>query len=176
MTTIAYDGEILAADSQLTIGDVKVLSDDKIVVVNSEMIFAGAGEDHALQKLRRFYSQPNWIELLASNQLPEIKKDTEALIFFRGEMYIADHLFCFEKLAHPHYAVGSGWSFALAAMALGKNAIEAVEFASQFDIYTNDKVRWINVKDFQRNSTGKTQRASRNRKGTPRVEENQKAP
>lgn len=171
MTTIAYKDGILAADTQATIGDVKILSADKICILNEVTILASAGIDSSIVKVRRFFSHPNWEDLMAKEKVPELKKDYEGLLFYKGECYTVDKEITLDPIVHPYVAAGSGWQWAMAAMALGKTAIEAVEFAHEFDVFTNDKVRWINVTEFFKNAQGKTQRATRNRKRTERVEE-----
>jgi hypothetical protein len=66
-----------------------------------------------------------------------------------------------EPLCHPFYAVGSGWKFAMAGMHTGMSALDAVEFASNFDIYTNKKVRALNVKEFYERTKTTKGRAKR---------------
>jgi hypothetical protein len=64
-----------------------------------------------------------------------------------GEAYFIDGkrpvlLQCFS----PHIAVGSGSDYALAAMRLGKTAVEAVDFASQSDLFTGNGVDHIDIR------------------------------
>lgn len=44
------------------------------------------------------------------------------------------------------YAVGSGWHFAMGAMAAGASAIEAVKIAARFDTNTGGRIRSVEFK------------------------------
>lgn len=171
MTTIALKDNILAADTQLTVGDVKLISADKISVLNKNTVFAGAGETNAIILAERFFRDEDWETKL--DKRPEIPKEKDednpldAILIFKGQPFIVDRFLLPEPLKHPYYAIGSGWKFALAGMHMGMSAVDAVDFASNFDVYTNNKIRWLNVKEFQ--ETSKTQ--SRRTKRTSRVAE-----
>jgi hypothetical protein len=51
-----------------------------------------------------------------------------------------------QLMADPYYAIGSGWKFAIAAMAKGDSAPEAVLFASTLDVYTNSEIQIVEIK------------------------------
>lgn len=163
MTTIAYKDGIIAADSQLTIDDVKVISSDKIKILNKDTIFAGAGDSSMVILAERFFAQSDWEEKLnARPEIPE-KKSVEGILISKGRVFIVDSDLIPDLLNHPFYAVGSGWKFALAAMHTGLSAVDAVAFAAEFDVNTNNKIRWLDVKQFNENSktkSGRKQRAS----------------
>lgn len=165
MTTIAIKDQIIAADTQLTVDDTKIISSDKITILNKNTIFAGAGDSTAIIIAERFFRQEDWESKF--DQRPVLEKrekdDTplDAILIYKGETYLVDGSLVPEPLRHPYYAVGSGWKFAMAGMFTGMSAVSAVEFASEFDVYTNNKVRWLNVKEFQENSKTKSRRATR---------------
>ena len=50
------------------------------------------------------------------------------------------------EVAETFTACGSGRDFAIAAMALGKNARDAVKLAARFDVYTGDAVDVVDVR------------------------------
>ena len=165
MTTIAYKDGIIAADTQLNVDSVKVLSADKIVILNKDTILAGAGETWAIAVAERFFRQEDWETKLDAK--PEIAKEKDddnpldAILIYKGQAFLVDRFLSPELLKHPYFAVGSGWKFAMAGMHQGMSAVAAVEFASEFDVYTNNKIRWLNVEEFQANSKTKSRRAKR---------------
>lgn len=175
MTTIALKDGILAADTQLTLGDsTKILSDDKITILNKHTILAAAGDSIAILLAQRYFAQPNWEELFDKRPAELLEKDKDgeyeftldSILLFKGVPFLVDRFLIPEPLRHPFIAVGSGWQFAMGAMHTGMSAVDAVEFASKFDIYTNNKVRALNVKEFFQ-SAEKPKRATRR---TPPVE------
>lgn len=149
MTTIAYKDGILAADTQLTISDTKLLSDDKIRLLNKDTILAAAGDLGSVLIAEKFFAQENWEN--ATRPTIEKGKDDDntldAILIYKGKPYMVDGLLIPEPIKHPHYAVGSGWKFAMAAMHSGMSAPDAVKFASELDVYTNNRVRYINVSE-----------------------------
>lgn len=161
---------MLAADSQMTIGDVKLTSFDKIAIINEETIFACSGFDTSIQKAKRFFSLPNWEELMAQGKVPELKKDLDGCLVYKGVVYSIDRELTLDPIVHPYYSWGSGWQFAISAMELGYNAPDAVLFASKFDVNTNDKVRCLNVKEFFENNKNKPKRSARHSKRKTRME------
>jgi ATP-dependent protease HslVU (ClpYQ) peptidase subunit len=148
MTTLAYRNGILAADSQLTVGDVKMISTNKILILNNETILSAAGLDEDIAKASIFFTNPDFDRLIGTDKTPLIKREFEAFLFFRGLMYTMDKALIPCIMTCDFYALGSGWQLAYAAMAMGKSAIEAVRFAGKLDIYTNQEIRWIDVEKF----------------------------
>ena len=130
MTTIAIsikDG-ILAADTQLTDNDIKVLC-HKITVLPDNRVVACAGP----------VDEEEWFKawLIGDlKKLPRLKKlcailieDKQAFYFIQGpEKY---------KIEHPFYAIGNGWKVAMAGMHAGLSAVNSVKLAGELDIYTN---------------------------------------
>ena len=169
MTTIAFKGDILAADTQLTVGDVKVISSDKILKLNAKTILAAAGDLSAIDAAKQFFQQENWESKL--NEKPKVKGKLDAILIYEGAAYTTDKTLILEPIEHPYWAVGSGWEFAMAGMHLGMGAIQAVKFASEFDINTNSKIRYLNVKDFYSiNAKTKSGGRSKRKEATPLVE------
>jgi hypothetical protein len=168
VTTIAFKDGILAADSQVTMGNTKLISSDKITVLNKDTIIACSGDVNTIILVERFFSQPDWEDkIYAPPELPKNKDgeiEVDGILISKGRAFVFYESVIPEPLGHPFYAVGTGWKFAMAAMHLGMSAPDAIAFAAQFDVYTNDKVRWIDVKEFFK------KKKSRGTKGTPRVE------
>lgn len=157
MTTIAYDGKTLAADSQTT--------QDGICLSNSAMkIFARGPEDdwsiegkrvaafgiagnlHAANDLRRvmssFAGHHAGDPFEAGVTFAFIAIAEDRTVFVGGKYSDDDRSWVIE--AQSPVAVGSGGDFALGAMAAGVSAEEAVKIASKFDVNTNDSVTSIN--------------------------------
>jgi ATP-dependent protease HslVU (ClpYQ) peptidase subunit len=154
VTTIAFKDNILAADTQLTVGDVKLISNDKIKILNKNTIFAAAGDTNSIALAERYYSQLDWPEkfdqrpnLLEKDKEGEYEQTIDAILIFEGKVFFVDRFLIPEPLRHPFYACGSGWQFAMSAMHTGLSAVDAVKFSSEFDVYTNDKVRYLNVSE-----------------------------
>lgn len=158
MTTIAFDGETLAADSQTTQEGVRLsMLAEKIHVrpegaawkVNGEMVaaFGVAG------KLNSAYLVQYAMELEgfdASHAFPKGTSLTFLAITVDGNVYVGgqnedDEWAWLSKVAAP-MAVGSGAELAIGAMAAGANAEQAIEIASRFDTCTGGTVRKFNYR------------------------------
>lgn len=131
MTTIAWDGKTLAADRQGDAGGLKfavcklrTMADGSLIGVagplsNGLELIKWIEEGEAPDKLPAFQRTDDWAGLL------RIMLDGRILRYERGPIP-------FEVL-EPFYSIGSGRDFAMAAMAMGKSAAEAVELAARFD-------------------------------------------
>lgn len=137
MTTIAWDGKILAADGMLTSGDeAQSRTWEKILELESGWIASAGNFD-----INRHLQQ--WIANGMQVPAPKIegraifvpKKRGRAIMIY-SELY--DMRSRGEKMA-----IGSGDAYAVAAMAAGCNAISAVRIAIKFDTKSGGKVRWV---------------------------------
>lgn len=155
MTTIAYDGKTLAADSQTTQDGIR-LSNSAVKIfspwnetwaVEGKQIaaFGIAGDLHAANDLRKA------MESFAGHHAgdPFAKGITFAFIaiaedrtVFVGGKYSDDDRSWVVQAEAP-VAVGTGGDFALGAMAAGSKAEDAIRIASKFDVNTNDSVSTI---------------------------------
>ncbi len=141
MTTIAWDGHTLAADSLHQCGNWKYfLPNKKIIRVlcgEEEVLVASAGEVEAGEKFIA------WVRAgMPEGAKPDIAKDADfaALVVMGGTaMKVETGLVPFE-VQSPH-ALGSGRDFALAAMYLGRGAAEAVAVACALDMGTGGEVQ-----------------------------------
>jgi ATP-dependent protease HslVU (ClpYQ) peptidase subunit len=133
MTTIAYDGKTIAADTQLTFGNIKSLCRKIYRFPEKEWIMACAGETNVegqvLDFLRGKADRPNDKEL---KKFEAIVVNKEKEVFFFSEGLIL------QPVVSRTSAYGSGWQIAQAALHLGLPARSAVELASELDIYTNN--------------------------------------
>ena len=145
MTTIAYDGNIIAADGQVTDDD--TITDTEVIKLYNFVTEGGAdvvvAYTGALEGKTRFESWASCQAISDSQEDLWAELELEGLVF--EALVVGKNCLSFEEGRHPSLchgaqALGNGAKFALAAMKCGKNAIEAVEIASQLDIYTGGKI------------------------------------
>lgn len=141
MTTIAYKSGILAADTQLTIdAHVKMIC-HKHTFLKDGSVIAVAGNVGTEEQFLRF---------LNTKKDPPMDKGVKKLgairVYPNGKVTFYDSSVEELPMEHSFHAVGIGHEFARAAMALGLSALEAVKFASEMDIYTNNIIDTWNWK------------------------------
>lgn len=134
MTTIAWDGQTLAADKQSTaFGMGRTVT--KIHRIRGELFAISGGGTHCSALL-------NWFKGARKTEewpkAPDDEKCGHAIQFTKDGIFAWSgySLPYPEKLEDKFMAFGSGRDFAMAAMHLGKSAKEAVEIASIYDINT----------------------------------------
>lgn len=148
MTTIAYRNGILAADTQMTISNVAYKT-SKIKRLNKNTAIACAGSGADEYRARQHFSLPDWKD----HEPPKVKSNFECVLINKGQPYFCvGNLFPI-KMEHDYYAIGSGGNFAMAGMATGLSAEEAVQFASELCLYTNDIIETFDVKEHQTKAT-----------------------
>lgn len=135
MTTIAWDGKTLAADTQgLFKRNVK-----KLFAIHGKGRFAGAGEYQDVLLAREW--------LINSGEKPKL--DTFEGIFiddYESKVYRFETKLVFTKVEGCH-ALGTGRDFAMAAMMCGKTAKESVQIASSLDPDTGGNVEILEYHD-----------------------------
>jgi ATP-dependent protease HslVU (ClpYQ) peptidase subunit len=139
-----YKDGTLAADTQLTNGNVKMTC-TKIKRLTKHLAIACAGDTTDEYKAHKYFADPNWKD----KEPPVVNKKFECILIHHGIPY-----FCLGNLypvlmEHHYYAIGSGWTFGLAGCQCGFTAEIAVQFASQFDAFTNNKVETFHVSEHQ---------------------------
>lgn len=143
MTTIVYDHKArqIACDSRMTRSGV-VLSDsaskwkyDKSVI----LFFTGCTCD--FEQFMQHYG--------THGAKPDAEVEADAFIVRDGAVYEAGfsktHGYFETPLREYSSAIGSGQSFALAALDYGESARRAVEYAMTRDIYTGGKVHVYDI-------------------------------
>jgi 20S proteasome alpha/beta subunit len=143
MTTIAWDGTILAADKR-TVNSGLARTTTKLWEEDG-MIIAVSGDLDAGMSMRRWLLANGGRDSFPENQK---KRDTFAttIVVYEKKLWI------YETTPDPFImedtiaAFGSGRDFALSALAMQYNAIQAIEFASRFDLYTGNGVDWAEAK------------------------------
>lgn len=135
MTTIAWDGKILAADTQATSNGMPRI-ENKVFKLNDGRLYAACGSS------QDGYLVLTWLnEGSPKKEKPEIDNDFEALVInIDGSILKLQDKLVFLPLQEKIAATGSGRDYALAAMLCGKSAIQSILIASELCCYTNDKV------------------------------------
>lgn len=136
MTTIAWDGRTLAADTQLTFGDTRSYCRKIILLPEKNWVWAAAGEAEAELKVLLY--------LKGERPEPDPKemKKFEALIWDneKKQMFFLEESPVLQPVINKIHAIGSGWQIAMAALHLGLPSRAAVETAGELNIYTNTLV------------------------------------
>jgi hypothetical protein len=139
MTTIAYDGNILAADTQVTCQNSWVAGfANKIHKLSDGSYIAFAGNMNAL---------PSIVDYFETGKEPELKDVQFELLHIDSTGIAHDYYNDMQKgFAVIPWVGGSGAQIALSALHMGKNAIEAVELACKLDIRTGGDVNHVTIK------------------------------
>lgn len=161
MTTIAYRDGILAADSQETMGGMKLTSAPKITFLPaSQTLIALAGDSEKCTRALAYFNRPDWREKV--DEAPFFKKGFEAVVVTKERAYYCVNNCVALPLGNPFIACASGWQLAMAALHMGLGPEDAVKFASELDVYTNSEVQVVNVKDvFKEEEAPRSRRNSR---------------
>lgn len=137
MTTIAWDGHILAADT-LACGrsfDRKV---DKIFHIMPGVYFAGCGD------LEDCIAAAEWLKDQSKSK-PDLEDSFAGILIEHENAYRLEAKLMKSPIKEKHHSVGSGASHAIVAMYLGLGAIDSVKIASLFDANTSNEVTHITV-------------------------------
>jgi ATP-dependent protease HslVU (ClpYQ) peptidase subunit len=138
MTVIAWDGYTLAADKRETNGSL-IRTTTKIFRIHSCLV-GYAGEATFGEQMIAWFQAGEKAEDFPKEQRD--KDDWVPLLVIRenGKIHKYERTLYPLKYQDKQFAIGSGRDFALAAMACGKTASEAVEVASMFDSNCGDGV------------------------------------
>jgi len=135
MTTIAWDGETLAADTRGTSGGLIDAGGVKAWRVG-RLIVAGSGPYATIHRFRE------WVAAGMRNASPYECAESEG-----NGIVIAPNgrVLCFGRrgpwnVPSAPYSLGSGEHLALGAMAMGATAAQAVRVAAQFDTCTGGEI------------------------------------
>lgn len=154
MTTIAYDGHAMVADTLATDSwGMKEVVRDKIWA-NARLLVGAAGEYGAIHRwMVGHLNDGTSIGHLLQSGYPSYNKDSDdpaIIVVARNTGAVYRHVAgVFARVSRPFHAVGSGRDYALAAMHLGRDAVEAVRVAAEFDVNTGGVLLKIPVKSTQ---------------------------
>jgi hypothetical protein len=147
MTTIAWDGKTLAADRMMVAGGLK-LTARKLFDCGAH-VYGGSGSAAEVTEIAEWIRSgadpakaPAFEE---SSHYGLVVRRTDAAIFYvmgKKVQLIAT----FDK----HAAAGCGQDLAIAAMATGKSAVRAVNFAARFNAFTGLGVDSVRIRPAKR--------------------------
>ena len=155
MTTIAWDGEILASDSRSTSG-ITIVSESEKKVVKSEtgelwrvlgnrvIAFACSGNASMPLELKSYLE----VGLNFNTQMRESLSFSAIVICENQgwEIYKSEGSKDIDiQPLSPKRAIGSGADFATAALAMGKSSIDAVEVAILCDVYSGGDIQSFTI-------------------------------
>lgn len=157
MTTIAYKDGVMASDSQCTDDFSAFLTKTRKIDRLQNGALLGQAGDADSREISALLSKATPKKLPSRKELGDTKTKFHGILAFpnsrvflvcveasgegsdggwRGEVVEIEERMC---------AVGSGYQFALGAMAAGKSAKQAVEIACRYDIYSRSPVREMHV-------------------------------
>jgi hypothetical protein len=151
MTTIAFDGKTIAADTAHWKGDVISWLADKLSVLNNEdgkpvAVYATAGDYDKGLLVGELIPR-----ILAGEKVEPLKDDEccdwEAIIITLHDLacYALNSRMILAPVGAP-IAIGAGYETATAAMRCGKNAVQAVQLAADTTAYTRGPVTAYDAK------------------------------
>ncbi len=147
MTTIAFDGKVMACDSCWTYGGTVDTLSTKITRLSSGGLFGTAGQNDSRSVLALVDKVKTPAQLPTYETLMSIRAEVLGLLVLpKGRVYkVATTIISPEnwdehmedyglwEITGPFAAVGSGGDAALVAMECGKNSRDAVRIACKFD-------------------------------------------
>jgi len=151
-TTIAYDGKILAADSQSTCGGRKWLDGRKKIQEIGDFYVAGSGVVFLIDKFISIWREKD--KDTAKKEVSKLAESEDGVCFIivhkvtgKFSVIYINH----DKVSEHHdrrlpFAIGSGDDYAMGAMGAGKTADEAVGIAAQHDLFTGGNIQSVSIK------------------------------
>jgi ATP-dependent protease HslVU (ClpYQ) peptidase subunit len=144
-TTIAWDGQRLACDSQMTQGHKKLMCKGKFYRSDSRhATLAGGGDVDLLDKISHYWKSSDKplseLKLPDSNPMSQSSRFQLLIVQDDGMAFFYDDDLINPVQIEAPYAFGSGGDFALAAMAMGASAADAIAVAEQLDIYSGGTI------------------------------------
>lgn len=141
MTTIAWDGKTLAADKRTSFGcmHATVTKVHRMPIGPYQgALVAGAGPALLIQEMLRWIATGAEPQTFPAANRNEDKCCCILMVTPEGRLLYFDSTPDPMTIENEKWAIGSGRDFAMAAMFLGKDAIEAVVIASALDISTGN--------------------------------------
>ena len=163
MTTLAWDGTILAADGGATIGNTTIKPVRKLFAVQAKSgekyIIALGGKHSTLRPTISYISQTE-----ITDGWPRF--DPDFMQAMRDQFPAGEHLCNFYmvneegvclsyenwlslRIVEGYDAIGNGMDFALGALYMGAPAREAVAAACEYDTYTNRPITSMTAEDLR---------------------------
>lgn len=150
MTTIAFRDGVMASDSMAS-------NEGYLQKTNCKKIYElecyRTKEPCVVGLAQGFYAGLVFLEWFVGNTGDDVMDNTldteddfEALVAYPdGGLYTFNRYLIAYDIDADFHAIGSGAKCAMAAMYCGRSAVEAVEVASEIDMYTGGAVQWAPV-------------------------------
>lgn len=143
MTTIAFDGKTLAADKQISFGGLPGTT-NKLHLIHG-MLIAGTGSSALIGAMIYWIANGADRDKFPAQQRDEKECASILVVFQDGSLNQYENTPDPITVLNKQWAIGSGRDFALAAMHLGKTAVEAVEIACLFDTNSGQGVDYMTL-------------------------------
>lgn len=134
MTTIAWDGKRLAADSQITTSS-GVRDGYRTKILRRGAVIAGAAGP--VGSIKAF---TDWVQGGLVGDIPAMHPDTEALLIAPGHVLSLEDGGRLVPMNVNVTAIGSGAKMAIGAMEAGASARKAIEIAARRDVWTGGAI------------------------------------
>jgi hypothetical protein len=156
VTTIAYRGGIIAADSLEThsseAGGTSTGLCEKLFrkrIGKREVVIGTAGGSFLGMVF------VDWFDGSGKEPPPILRdahpdEDFDVLVLDRGKVYQANHLCRLIEVIEPFTAIGSGRKVALGALECGRSAREAVRIAAKRDPYTGGPIKTMAMPGYRK--------------------------
>lgn len=139
MTTIAWDGEMMASDSQMTTRQYIEPNEIEKIFASRYGLVGMAGDWDACLEFKDWFLRGNWRERYSGNM--------EAILVRPAKTGITEVvIFCGNQLTYnvdQSIALGSGVLAAQTALNLGHDSLTAVKQARKMDVNTGGTIRAI---------------------------------
>ena len=147
MTTIVYKDGVMAADTQVTFGQSKILASKKIKKINGCLVGA-AGQVNVCQEYMRWFKEK--VPRVKISQLPKFMSaestNFEILVINpKGEIWFQIGNNAPERIYGQYYGIGSGKPYAMTALHLGLDPKAAIRTAMKFDTGTGGQVHTLRL-------------------------------
>ena len=143
MTTIAWDGRYVAADSLQGGRDYDSSVPATKLVLAGERVYAICGYFAWFQAWIKWHENGADPANTPVCKLPQ--SETTFIVFEDGGCFTFDLEMPYADISHPGEALGSGRKFAMGAMAAGLNAEQAVRVAIKLDPHSGGPVQVIDL-------------------------------
>lgn len=154
MTTIAFDGQYLSADGRATVGNLIAAKSTKKIFplvtqangIEVKAVLAGAGSYEAILIVKKHLEN---FDLHDADMIPELQPGDMSglLVLETGEAFVLESKLIPMEAESP-IAIGSGTDFAMAAMAMGKSAPEAVKVACELDCFSGGRIKTFDIESW----------------------------
>lgn len=147
MTTVAWGFGFMASD---TLGDQSGLAMPTTKIYQSdEFVIGGSGVHHQCLGYFHRVRQLKFKEVLALGypEYDEDKNSPAMIMVGRHAPQVGWYLTgsIWSPIHRDFHAIGSGRDFAMAAMAMGRSAHDAVELACKFDVYSGGDIELVEI-------------------------------